>query len=82
MNQCERIMRHLEDYGSITDNEARSEYGISRLASRVYDLKRQGVPIVKEWIISKNRYGEKVKFAIYRIERMCTDGREDSNQPQ
>ena len=31
--QCDRILRHLKDYGSITSLEAISEYGILRLAS-------------------------------------------------
>ena len=48
MTQCERILRHLEDYGSITSLEAMSEYGIMRLASRVNDLRRLGYPIVTE----------------------------------
>jgi hypothetical protein len=47
MTQCEKIMRHLERYGSITSVEAMSEYGIARLASRINDLKKSGVPIKK-----------------------------------
>lgn len=39
MTQCERILRHLEDYGSITSAEAITEYSIYRLASRISDLK-------------------------------------------
>lgn len=42
MNQCETILRHLRDYGSITSLEAMQEYGIMRLASRISDLKKIG----------------------------------------
>ena len=42
MTQCERILRHMKDYGSITSLEAVTEYGIMRLASRINDLKRMG----------------------------------------
>lgn len=65
--QCERILRHLKDYGSITSATAMQEYGIMRLASRISDPKRQGVPIKKEMVSGKNRYGEKTSFAKYSI---------------
>lgn len=41
--QCEKILRHLKDYGSITSLEAMQEYGIMRLASRINDLRQGGV---------------------------------------
>ena len=68
MTQCERILRHLEDYGSITSLEAINEYGILRLASRVSDLKRLGVPIRSESVKGKNRYGEATSYAKYYLE--------------
>ena len=42
MTQCDRILRHLEDAGSITQAEAMSEYGIMRLAARIADLRGRG----------------------------------------
>lgn len=65
--QCDRIIRHLRDYGSITSIEAITEYGILRLASRINDLKRKGHNIVSETAVGKNRYGEKVHYSIYRL---------------
>ena len=65
--QCERILRHLRDYGTITHFEASSEYGIARLASRINDLKRQGYHISAERGTGKNRYGETTSFAVYRL---------------
>ena len=67
MTQCERVLRHLEDFGSITSAEAISEYGVYRLASRISDLKKQGVPIEKEMVSGKNRYGEPTSYARYSI---------------
>ena len=67
MTQCERIMRHLTDYGSITSYEAVTEYGIMRLASRVCDLRKACVPIIGENETSKNRYGESVCYTRYRL---------------
>lgn len=67
MTQSERILRHLEDYGSITQMDAIRDYGIMRLASRVNDLRREGHPIVTEVVEGRNRYGEKTRWARYRM---------------
>lgn len=67
MTQNERILRHLRDYGSITQLEAMQEYGIMRLASRISDLRRMGYKIEREMIARNNRYGEATRFASYRI---------------
>ena len=68
MTQCEKILRHLESEGSITAAEALSEYGIMRLASRISDLKKIGVPIRKRMVKAKNRFDEPVCFAEYSLE--------------
>lgn len=65
--QCDRILRHLRDYGSITSLEAITEYGILRLASRINDLKRKGYNIVSETVEGENRYNEKVHYSVYRL---------------
>ena len=68
MTQCEKIIRHLRDHGSISSLEAINEYGILRLASRVNDLKRRGYNIVGEIKTGRNRYGEKTNFKVYKLE--------------
>ena len=68
MTQCEMILKHLEQHGSITAIEAMDQYGIARLASRVSDLKQDGVKIVRRMVSAKNRYGDTVTFAEYRLE--------------
>lgn len=67
MTQSERILRHLEDYGSITQMDAMQDYGIMRLASRVNDLRREGHPIITERVEGRNRYGENCHWARYRM---------------
>jgi hypothetical protein len=68
VTQCERILRHLQDYGSITQAEAVTEYGCYRLGARIWDLRAQGVPIKSETVTGKNRYGERTCFARYSLE--------------
>ena len=67
MTQCEQVIRHMEESGSITSLEAMQEYGIMRLASRITDLKKEGIPIHRDMVSQKNRYGETVTFAQYSI---------------
>jgi hypothetical protein len=67
MTQSQRILRHLEDYGSITQMDAIRDYGIMRLASRVNDLRREGHPIITERVEGRNRYGERCHWARYRM---------------
>lgn len=69
MPQNEKILRHLRDYGSISSMEAVQEYGIMRLASRISDLKKAGIPIRREIVTGKNRYGETTSYARYSIDR-------------
>lgn len=65
--QCERILRHLKDFGPISSLEAVSEYGIMRLAARISDLKKKGYDISSETASAKNRYGEVTYFSVYRL---------------
>lgn len=67
-NQCDRILRHFKDYGSITAIEAMQEYGIMRLASRISDLRRMGYTIRKTMETSKNSSGESTSYARYSLE--------------
>ena len=68
MTQCEKILDHMRSRGSITSMEAMQEYGIMRLASRINDLREAGFVIAKQTIKGKNRYGERVSYAAYRLE--------------
>lgn len=67
MTQCERIVKYMRDFGSINPLQAISDLGVMRLAARVSDLKEQGYEIERRIVSGKNRYGEPVYFAEYRL---------------
>lgn len=67
LTQCDKVLRHLNDFGTIDPMTALSEYGIMRLASRVTDLKKRGLFITKEMKKGLNRYGEVVRYAEYKL---------------
>lgn len=66
MTQHQLILAHIDTYGSITPFEAFAEYGITKLATRVSELRRQGHQIVKVFEEGRNRFGQKVHYVRYR----------------
>ena len=68
MTQIQRILNHLESGKTITTLNAFNELGITRLAARIHELKRQGHPINKKTIPVTNRYNEKCSVAEYYME--------------
>lgn len=67
MTQIEKVLRHMQEFGSISSWEAIMEYGITRLGARIYELKKLGYPISSERQSTKNRFGENVSYAVYRL---------------
>lgn len=65
--QQERILIYMEESGSITPLEAFAELGVTKLATRVSELRREGIPIVKSSETRKNRFGETVTYARYSL---------------
>ena len=68
MTQKEKILQYLKDHGTITTREAFLNLGVTRLASRIWDLRNDGYNIIKEMIQVKNRDGETCTVAQYRLE--------------
>lgn len=68
MNQRERILDYINNFGSITSYEAYIDLGITQLATRIKELKEQGYKFNYKWITRKNRYGKPVKFKEYILE--------------
>lgn len=67
INQCQRIIQYIQTFGSISTMEAFSDLGVTRLASRIHDLRRQGYNIVSEIKTGKNRFEEAVSFKVYSL---------------
>ena len=66
MTQCERILKYMGDFGSISTMQAFADLGITRLASRIHDIKRMGIEIESETKTGTNRYGESTHYSVYR----------------
>ena len=64
---CDLILRHMKTYGSISHKEAEREYGCTRLAARISDLRRRGVDIQSQIVTGKDRHGGKTHSAVYSV---------------
>lgn len=67
MTQCERIMNYIHMFGSINPAQAMGDLGVYRLAARINDLRRQGYKIESKIVADRNRFGETVHHAVYRL---------------
>ena len=66
ISQCQKVVRHIDKYGSITSLDAIKRYGITRLASRIYELKKyHNFNIEKTIVAVNNKYGQSVHYAKY-----------------
>ena len=70
-SQCKMILAHLKEKGTITTKEARQVCQCERLAARINDLRRKGVPIKTETKTYLNKHGYPVRYAVYRLEETC-----------
>ena len=66
MSQATEIIEYIRDNGSITTMQAFG-LGITRLASRVHDLRSFGINVEKEMVSVQNRNGKTCKVARYTI---------------
>ena len=65
MTQHDFILAHMDTYGSISPFEAFTEYGITKLATRISELKRLGYNFTSVMVKQENRYGQPVRFMRY-----------------
>ena len=68
MNQKERIINYMKTNGSITPMEAFSELGITKLATRISEMTRDGVEVKRTMVKGKNRFNENVSYMEYRLD--------------
>lgn len=64
--QVKKIIRFMKKHGSITTMQAFG-IGVTRLASRIFDIRRMGIEIESEMVSVKNREGETCRVARYKI---------------
>ena len=65
MTQRDAILQYITEFGSITPMQAFSDLGITKLATRISEMRKDGMAFKIETVSVKNRYGKSVSFAKY-----------------
>ena len=65
--QCDRILKYIRDFGSITSWQAYQDLGVTQLSARITNLQDRGYSFSRKAIKAKNRYGDNVRFYEYRL---------------
>ena len=65
--QTEKVLRHIQEHGSITSLEAVMVLGITRLSARIWELERAGWIISKTWEEHTNVEGQTSRYLRYSL---------------
>lgn len=77
MNKTMAVLKHLEDFGSITSWEAIKEYGATRLSAIIYNLRRRyNLDIYTTRVDFVDRYGNNSNYAKYILNKHSEDNYE------
>ena len=67
MTQREAILQYINEFGSITPMEAFAELGITKLATRISEMRKDGMRFKIEMVTIKGRYEKMVTYAKYSL---------------
>lgn len=79
MTQKTIIIDFINRFGSITPLQAVYELGITKLATRVSELRRDGVEVKDVDVKTKNRYGKRIQYKKYYLEEERLNGESNRN---
>lgn len=65
MTQREAIIEYITEFGSITPMQAFADLGVTKLATRISEMRKDGMKFRIEMVSTKNRYGKSVNYARY-----------------
>lgn len=67
LTQAQKVLKYINDFGSITSLQAFMDLGIIQLPKRIFELRHSGIDIRSDWIKVTNRYGEQTEVKRYFI---------------
>ena len=65
-DQQSDILSYIFDYGSISPMEAFSDLNITKLSTRISEMKAMGIEFDQAFETRKNRFGKTVRYMRYR----------------
>lgn len=76
VSQKQMVLDYIMEFGSITPIDALRDLGVTRLAAKVFELKKDGHDIDKVIETGKNRFGNRTRYARYSLVK----GEDNENQ--
>ena len=67
LSQQERILNYLHEFKSITTLDAFKDLGITKLTTRISEMRRKGIEIIGKPEVVENRYGDKCHIYRYSL---------------
>ena len=68
-NQKTKVLCFLEKHYTINSFECYMKLQIVDLQHAIYELRKEGYKITDKWIKKTNRYGKKIQYKEYRLEK-------------
>ena len=65
--QHDRVLKYMKDFGSITTLDAFRDLGITKLTTRISEMRRMGIAIIGTPETVENRYGDKCHINRYTL---------------
>jgi hypothetical protein len=62
-----RIIAYMVKHNGITSYDAFRDLGITRLSARIKELREMGYNISTIMVDGTNRYGESIRYGLYRL---------------
>ena len=76
VSQKKMVLDYIAEFGSITPIDAFRDLGVTRLAAKIFELKKDGHDIHTEREHGKNRFGHATRYARYSFGK----GEDNENQ--
>lgn len=68
LTQYDRVLDHLKKNKKLSQKQAINLYGAYRLSAIIYTLRKDGYNITTNFKSGKNRFGDNVSWAEYKLE--------------
>lgn len=68
-NQKNTVLAYLEKHYTIDSFTCYMQLQIVDLQHAIYELRKEGYKITDKWIKKVNRYGKKIQYKEYRLEK-------------
>lgn len=78
-NQTNEVIEYLRKHKSLTQRVAFKKFGIQRLGSIIFVLRKRGYEIETEMVYGKTRYGTMSPYAIYHFIKDIEEVKNDNN---